>query len=152
MDEPPQAVAVVAHPGSLEHLPDGEDAASGMAGQPAPRRLGRGEERLIGADVGVDLVEGPRDGWLQLADREQYRDRLWRVHPLEAVGDEVDADRRPGGRAGVLDTERQVQHARDTEQVRCTPALHGDLAAADVQRPEGPGARERLVPVDEPTL
>src|SRR5262249_21905961 len=64
----------------------------------------------------------------------------------------VDADRRPGGRAGVLDLERHVQHGCNTEQVRCAPALHGDLAAADVKRPEGPVSRERLVPVDEPTL
>src|SRR5262249_17103902 len=84
-------------------------------------------------------------------EREQHRGRLRRVEEVEGVGDEVDPDRRAGGRAGVLDPEGHVQNGRDTEQVWCAPALHEDLAAADVQCPEGSVSREGLVPVDETT-
>ena len=34
---------------------------------------------------------------------QQDRDRLWRIDPFVAVRDEVDADRDPGDRAGLVD-------------------------------------------------
>ncbi len=150
VDAWPEVVAEVGVPGPVEHLLDGEDTASGVGGEHRLGCLGGREERLIGTDGGVDLREGPTNDVLYLPDREQQGDRLRRVHSPVSAGDEVDADRLAGGRAGVLGPEGHVEHGREREQIGCTPAVHRDLAAANMNRSAGPVPW--VVPVDQPVL
>jgi hypothetical protein len=101
---------------------DGQDLPAGVGGKPACGGFGRGEERLVQADVDVDAVRvGGHDGLRCGVGVDQRQDRFGRLGGHAANG-ELDPDGDAAGRAGRLDGEGLVQAVGEQERVGGAPA------------------------------
>lgn len=89
------------------HVPgllDGHDPAAGMVRQPSLRRLDRGVEGRLDSKVGVDILDAHPLAPLKLLGRRHRQDGGAGLDTLDTAGGELDLDRCPRGRAGLLQT------------------------------------------------